>query len=228
MIAFKIATAPTVEALERPYPEAERTPPGNYKSDDAVARWREADRLRWEADRTKTFALSPRTGRVVGFAVAEGDGVVFSSVDREEVQATEETEAIPAIDEAELLYRFWTAIITERQVVGWYSMTFDLPFALVRSAILGLPVPIDPAVYLRRYSYRPHLDLGAALTLWGAPDGDLGAWLDAFGLPRPQGNGAAIAAAYAEGDRAEVARLLASNAQGIYDLAERAGRIFNG
>jgi DNA polymerase elongation subunit (family B) len=187
LLALDIETVPLPAAATLPYPESDRTPPSNYKSDDAIARWREKDRAEWAVGLAKDAALSPRTGRVaaVGLVTGRGDDLSICTEDERLVLA----HTVKAIREADVC-------------VTWNGLTFDFPFLAVRAAILGVDLPgtFSFAPYLRRYVTRPHCDVRAILTQWDSrAKGTLGDWLTAFGLPPKTGHGSDVAALWAGG-----------------------------
>lgn len=179
MIVFDIETVPTAKALAAPYPEADRQPPANYKSAEAIDKWRAADRERWTSERVKECSLNPRLGQVV--AIALGDRTVHLA--REEAE------------ERTVLESFWRVVRDERQIAGWNSHGFDFPFLLTRSLLLGVDPGLDVTPYLRRYSHVPHFDAKMALLGWPssykAGEG-LQEWSEAFDLPGKSGHGSEV------------------------------------
>jgi predicted PolB exonuclease-like 3'-5' exonuclease len=142
-----------------PYPEAQRQPPANYKSEEAISRWREADRAAWETERVKAYSLNPRLGRVlcVGLTPAVGG---------DDVQVME------AWNESEERFAVWRTFellaLREGEVVTWNGH-FDLRFLLVRGLILGVELPKRLLYtnrvqgWFKRYTLYPHFDCKAAL-----------------------------------------------------------------
>lgn len=160
-LVLDIETVPLASALNADYPADDRQPPANYKSDEAIAKWRAIDVKRWEAERVKECSLNPRLGRIlcIGLAADEqaGDSVLL---------APDES------DEANILTAFWN-IVTQYngQVVTWNG-GWDLQFILLRSMANGVKPTISPYVirgWFRKYSVEPHFDCKAVLTNWGAP-----------------------------------------------------------
>lgn len=180
MLTFDIETVPTTKALVMPYPKDRRSPPSNYKSDEAIAKWYATDEQAWAAERVRECSLSPRLGRVVAIAwhVDGEDGVEIA-----------ETEA----DEVATLTRFWEWVRKGRRVGGFNSHSFDFPFLLTRSLILGIAPQVDVPNYLRRYSYLPHFDVRMALTGWDVrQSGTLADWCEAFGIEGKTADGSQV------------------------------------
>lgn len=213
-IAIDLETIPTTAALALPYPEADRQPPGNYKSDEAIAKWREADRAEWETGRIKTYSLNPRFGRIaaIGFCDGSDDYGSWSSL--------AETEA----DEALLIMRCWDYIVQRDVVLTWNGLGFDLPFLVTRSILLGLTPPFSVAPYLKRYSIHPHCDVKQVLLNWpaGHPKGEgLGEWAEALGLGGKTAHGAEVWGMWQRGELEAICNYAAADAALTYKIAER-------
>ena len=190
MIVFDIETVPTAAALARPYPEADRLPPGNYKSAEAIAKWHETDRAKWAAERNKECSINPRLGRVVALACA------WTGTDRVTVDVAKTEE-----EERHLLTVFWGHVNEAQQIGGFNSMAFDLPFLLVRSLACRVRVPVRVGDYLRRYSHHPHFDARMALTMWDArASGTLDDWCAFLGIKGKSGHGSEVAGMVERGE----------------------------
>lgn len=211
-LTFDIETIPTTAALALPYPEGDRSPPANYKSEEAITKWYASDRAAWSEARIKECSLTPRLGRVLALGVSSPTAPdPFVSL-----AATEE-------DEGDLLRFFWQLAEGE-MLAGFNSMSFDLPFLVTRSLILGVTIPLRLPDYLRRYTYDPHFDVRMALTGWDArATGTLGDWAAAFGLPRPVGSGAEVYTQFLAGDLEAVEAHCLSDVAATKALVERVG-----
>lgn len=154
-LVLDIETVPLEAAMELPYPEALRTPPANYKSDEAIGRWREADRAKWAEERAKECSLNPRLGRLL--CVGTSKGMALS--------------AAPD-GERELLLQTWAWIKEASGRVVTWNGSWDLRFILIRSLAHGITPPLPPSTtreWFRRYTTFPHFDCKAVLTNWDAP-----------------------------------------------------------
>lgn len=156
MIVLDIETVPLASALETPYPEATRTPPGNYKSEDAIAKWRTNDRAEWQQGRAKECSLNPRLGRVLCIGYA-GD---YSDV----MLAKDEAE------EPKVLTAFWNLASSNGDgvVVTWNGQ-WDLRFIVIRSLAHGITPKLSPTTiraWFAKYRTHPHFDCKAVLTNW--------------------------------------------------------------
>lgn len=209
MLTFDIETIPLDATMALPYPADDRRAPANYKSEEAIAKWRESDEAAWQEGRVKEASLNPRLGRVLAIGTkATG-------------QPTRVSVAPAEANEAEILTAFWAEWREWRQVAGFNSINFDLPFLMVRSLMVGVDVPmLSP--YLRRYSATPHLDVRMILTNWDQfGKGKLGEWSAAMGGPDIVGDGADVYALHLEGNYAAVAAHCLSDVEATAFLAER-------
>lgn len=168
-----VETAPQPAALAAPYPKADRTPPANYKNDDAIAKWYERDEADWRTGLAKRAALSPQMGRIIaaGWTVEDsGEDIPTAIVDLE--------------DEAKLIRHALGAIAEAGQLVTFNGLAFDIPFLHIRAAVHGIPIPYHAPNFTRRYDNVAHADLLAVLSAWQRPaEGDtLHNWARAFGI----------------------------------------------
>lgn len=185
-LVLDLEVVATPEALDA-YALEGRTPPANYKSEEAIAKWQEADRVAYAKD----AALNPRTGRIV--CVGMG-----TQTDSGAWQAQAFTGA-----EDDLVREALEMVAKAHTLVTFNGLSFDLPYLLTRAVVLGLRIPFVSAPYLRRYTTTPHVDLFAVLSNWGqARKGDtLHGWARACGIPvTDTTTGADVAAAWAAGD----------------------------
>lgn len=158
-LILDIETVPTDKGLAMPYPEADRHPPANYKSEDTIAKWRTADRERWAAERAKDCSLNPRLGRVlcIGYATATSSGVWMADTPDHE---------------ADILAAFWAKCAEQNGKVVTWNGSWDLTFLVTRSMLYFPNVPIPGntiAKWFGKYRYWPHFDCKAALTQWAPP-----------------------------------------------------------
>ena len=189
-----IETVPLAASMTAPYPEADRLPPANYRSTDAIEAWRAKDRLAWAEQRAKECSLNPRLGRVlaIGMATPADEGVYYA-----------QDEA----SESAVIRAFWDELLPDgmpTKVVTWNGQ-WDLRFLVVRSLILGLTIPVDAHI-LRRwgqpFNTEWHTDVKRVFVGDGITKGEgLDEWARVFGLPgKADGwTGASVYPAYLEG-----------------------------
>jgi len=179
-LVLDIETIPLEASLTRPYP-TDRQPPANYKSEETIAKWRDADRARWEVDRAKEYSLNPRLGRVLclGWATTDDEGNLLT-------HGLEYAAEEPS--EVDVLERFWQMVLdAEGRVVTWNG-SWDLRFLVMRSLACGVQPSIG-AYYIRewfrKYITTPHFDCKAVVLNWDVRvSGEgLDEWSKFLGLP---------------------------------------------
>jgi 3'-5' exonuclease len=129
---------------------------------------------RTEEERTEAIlklSLSPLTAQILAIAMVNPDSnmgkVLYQATGS--VQRTfsddKKVEFIP-LDEKEILEEFWKAIARYDQVITFNGRSFDGPFVLLRSALLGVKPSKNLVPY--RYDSRIHCDLLDQMTFYGA------------------------------------------------------------
>lgn len=208
MLAFDIETIPQEGALAAPYNPDDHTPPANYKNADAIERWHATNEEKWRAERVKQCSLSPRLGQVVAISYASDNGYRAVDIARE-------------MTEYEVLTDFWSALRhAESGSASFNGKSFDLPFIIARSAILGVQPRMDVSRLLSRYIHVPHFDV--MLALGGPNKGDnLSAWCEAFGIPGKLGDGSQVYDLVQAGDWTKLAAYAQADADATLALAVR-------
>lgn len=213
-----IETVPLAASLAMPYPEADRNPPSTYKSDEAITKWRDNDRVTWAEARAKECSINPRLGRVL--CVGMNNGIAMA-----------ETEA----DERRALTEFWTcAEMANGKVVTWNG-GWDLRFLVIRSLAHGI-TPTLPSETIRswfaRYRTFPHFDCKAVLTNWEpfkAGEG-LSEWADFLGCGgKCEGmDGSKVFPMYQAGQFQEIADYCAQDVAATLAVYEKIAPMFGG
>lgn len=174
MLCIDIETIPTETALAEPFDPASVTIPANYKSPEAIDKYRKTAEAEWQTKRVKDCSLNPRLGRVLCLGYRFNRDQIYTAY------------AETVLDEGNVLRTFWAACrdVGADPIVTWNGQ-FDLRFLVVRSLLHGLTPTIDVAPLFKRYTYSPHFDVKAALLQeWGsrvAGEG-LDEWAKFFGL----------------------------------------------
>jgi DNA polymerase elongation subunit (family B) len=136
--------------------------------------------------------LSAMTAQViaVGMLNPETDaGKVFYQSDERETWTSDDggIEYV-AQAEAEILKSFWETIQRYDQFITFNGRSFDCPFLLLRSTLLGIKPTRNLMPY--RYSSKEHCDLLEQLTFYGvARKYNLDFFCKAFGIPTPKDKG---------------------------------------
>lgn len=156
-VVFDLETSPSVEFVEAaradPWANGFKVQSG-AKNPDVIAMQIEA----WR-DNLPGFSISgdPLVSRVVSWASkTEGSNAHCSTLDN-----------IEDMEEAGLIEDFWGMLAEYDFIAGKNSRAFDIPFMLVRSAILGVHVPRRWDT--PRYRTWPHADLQDLVLVGGKP-----------------------------------------------------------
>lgn len=215
-LILDIETVPLAASLETPYPEADRTPPANYKSEDAILRWRTADRAKWEQERAKECSLNPRLGRVLCLGTSEAVTI-----------------AVNEADEHRLLRDFWGQVLRhDGRVVTWNG-SWDLRFLVIRSLYHGVEPTVSAetvAKWFKKYTTEMHFDCKAVLLNWDvriAGEG-LDEWATFLGVPgKLDGiNGADVYPLYLAGQLEEIAQYCEADVAATQAIYERIAPVF--
>ena len=214
-LILDIETVPLAAAMDAPYPKDDRNPPANYKSDEAIAKWRATDAQKWADERAKECSLNPRLGRVlcIGLAVSDTSGLFMA-----------QEEAF----EADVLRSFWEAVAeADGQVVTWNG-SWDLRFILMRSLYHGLTPSVPGTVisaWFKKYTTAPHFDCKAVLLNWDVRiSGEgLDQWAQFFGVPGKLGgiSGADVYPLYLAGHYDEIGEYCAQDVAATAAIYER-------
>ena len=224
--AWDIETVPTVEAMSEAYPEVERQPPANYKSEEALSGWRKKDRETWERDRIKEYSLSARTGRIVAVSLNyRGDEFV-------------DLTALDPADEKDVVRDALGALLDRKAndlIVGFNSRAFDWPFLVLRA----LYHRIDPYEFMPhrkewidmndRYQKYYNIDVRELITFgdWKAK-GTLSQWAAWAGVPDKETAGSQVWDWYRQGNIDAIAAHCRGDARRTGALLERVYPLYRG
>lgn len=158
------------------------------------------------------LSFYPLTGEVVVIGMLNpetGKGISLVRNDKKS-DLPKELEGILEIrqgTEKEMLEQFWEIVKSYNCFISFYGRGFDVPFLMIRSAILG----VKPTKNLlsNRYLFSQmqnakHIDLADQLTFYGASTKkfNLHMWTKAFGIKSPKEDGVTgdnVTALYKEG-----------------------------
>lgn len=174
--------------------------------------WRDAAKNDFE-DRVKTLSVNPLYCRICALGVIAGDAIPRAML----IEDDEE--------ERKALAEFWRLFQVHRQVVGYNVLAFDLRVILVRSIILGVPVP--RIVDRRKFGSRDVLDLMIELFPDGRPMG-MKAAAKCLGIrvADDHGNGSQVYQLYKAGDWAAIEKYLFGDLRITEELYQKLSGVF--
>ncbi|HTY59416.1 MAG TPA: ribonuclease H-like domain-containing protein [Bacteroidota bacterium] len=167
------------------------------------------------------LSLSPLTARILTVAMlnpATGRGKVLCEDPLSSPWEAEggRIQIVPAT-EAAMLTEFWETVARFRRLVTFNGRSFDSPFLLLRSALLGVVPSRNLIPY--RYSARDHCDLLDQLTFYGAMKKcTLESYCRGFGIPLCEPERPDIPRLAGEGRYREIALCAARTARATGDL----------
>lgn len=217
MLCIDIETVPTAAAMAVPFDRATATPPSNYKSPDAIAKWLDAQEQDYAVARAKQCSINPRLGRILAIAYALGD----------ESASPEVLYAQTPAEEADILRQFWALCLDVQALplVTWNG-AFDLRWIIIRSIANNVSPTVGTVDWFRRYSFHPHCDVKTFLLQeWGskiAGEG-LSEWAALCGLDGKQDgwDGSKVYPAYLAGRHDEIREYAAGDVRTTLALYRR-------
>ena len=138
------------------------------------------------------LSLHALTGQIIAIGMYNPDtksGKVFYQADaREQSTSGDGRIEFSAGDEAHVVRSFWEAVQRYDQFITFNGRSFDCPFIMLRSAILGLHATRNLMPY--RYDTKEHFDLLEQLTFYGAVRKfNLDFYCKSFGIKSPKSEG---------------------------------------
>jgi len=136
--------------------------------------------------------LSALTAEVLAIGMLNpdtlGGRVLFRSDRQEKFHSDDGKIEYHSGDEAAILHSFWEDIRNYDRFVTFNGRTFDCPFLMLRSALLGVKPARNLVPY--RYSSTPHCDLLDQLTYYGSTRRfNLDFYCRTFGIQSPKDEG---------------------------------------
>ena len=138
------------------------------------------------------LSLYPFTANLISIGLlnteTEGSLVLFNSEVDEEWKVEDKKITYKGSSEIEILKLFWKFISRTDKVITFNGRNFDIPFLMLRSAILG----VKPSVNLihNRYNITNHIDLLDQFTFYGMTRKfNLDFYCHAFGITSPKSKG---------------------------------------
>ncbi len=143
----------------------------------------------------KQLNLWPLTAGIVAISllnVESGNGIsLYCAEEESEIEKKEGDRTYQYIsgDEKKVLQKFWEYIVKFEEFVTFNGRTFDCPFVMLRSAILGIK-PSRDLMIGTRYQSPHHIDLLEELTYHGATRKfNLDFYCKSFGIESPKSHG---------------------------------------
>lgn len=170
----------------------------------------------------KQLGLNPGTGKIIAIAMWRPDqgegGVLIEEKDnqpKEEWGQYKEDSMIFRGSEEEILQEFWRYISKwVVRIVTFNGRSFDGPFLMLRSAILGLKPTRNLLTY--RYSFKKHCDLAEVVSFHRARQLEsLDFWCRRTGLKSPKQDmeGKDVQKVYKEGNICKIANYCLEDAK---------------
>jgi DNA polymerase elongation subunit (family B) len=187
------------------------------------------------------LGFSPLTGEIVAIGVLNPEtnkGAIYLRSDKRQETGDKELEGgitIETGDEKQIIEKFWESARAYSYFISFNGRTFDVPFLMIRSAILD----VRPSKNLLSNRYlesqkfgATHVDLLDQLTFYGAvrKKFNLHFWTKAFGIqsPKEQGiTGEDMSRLYKEGKLLEIAKYNLGDLKATKELYEKWNRYLN-
>ncbi len=167
----------------------------DYLMKNAEKEESEEKRQQVRGELIKQLNLWPLTAQVVAIAllnVDSGNGISLYCADEEsetEKKEGDRTYLFISGDEKRVLEKFWEYIVKFDDFVTFNGRSFDCPFVMLRSAILGIR-PSRDLMAGTRYQSPHHIDLLEELTYHGSTRKfNLDFYCKSFGIESPKSHG---------------------------------------
>ena len=188
------------------------------KENDETVRQQKID------DSIRYLSLYPFTAKVVAIAmlnVKSGQTMVlYEGEEKEETLSTEKPVIYKPLTEKEMLETFWEYATKVDQFITFNGRQFDVPFLMLRSAMLR----VKPAINLlgNRFDSSKHLDLLEMLTFYSLfRKFNLDFYCKAFGIESPKSKGVSgmdVKQLYEAGRIKEIAVYCGDDVRATYEL----------
>jgi DNA polymerase elongation subunit (family B) len=174
--------------------------------------------------------LSPLTAQVIAIAMLNvdtgGGKVLYQADELDEWKSEDGKVDFASAPEDELLTEFWELIKKFDRFVTFNGRTFDCPFLMLRSALLGVKPSRNLMPY--RYDAKQHCDLADQLSFYGAIEWkrrfNLDFYCRAFGIESPKAQGVTgrdMNQLFAEGKFREIALYCLRDTQATVKLYKK-------
>jgi hypothetical protein len=179
------------------------------------------------ADALAKLNLAPFTAQIVAIGMLNPDsnqGKVFYQAPEKDPWTSEDgmAEFVPGTEEI-MLTEFWKTVARYGQFITFNGRSFDCPFLMLRSAILGVKPSRNLMPY--RYGANEHCDLLDQLTFYGAfRKFNLDFYCKGFGIKSPKSEGITgldVGPLFREGRFREIAQYCLGDVRATAELYQR-------
>lgn len=143
-------------------------------------------------DAKRFLSLYPLTAKVIAIGMlntqTEKEMILYEGETDEDIIIEEKNIKYKPMTEFEMLKHFWQYALKAEKVITFNGRNFDLPFLMIRSAILKVKPTKNFMKY--RYDSKEHVDLLEQFTFYGATKKfNLDFYCRAFGIESPKSKG---------------------------------------
>jgi len=171
--------------------------------------------------------LIPLTAHIIAIGMLNPDSnqgkVLYEGPKGEQKFSSDGRIEFVAGSEREMLEEFWKTITHYSQLITFNGRTFDCPFIMLRSTLLGIRPVRNLLPY--RFSANEHCDLLEQLTFYGAiRKFNLDFYCKAFGIKSPKAEGITghdLGTLYREGRHLEIAEYCLGDVTATAELYHR-------
>ena len=183
-----------------------------------------------EDERTEAvqkLALTPLTGHIIAIGMLNPESrhgkVLFHSDTTDFFSSEDGLMEFVSASEKEMLEEFWKTITHFDQFITFNGRSFDCPYVMLRSAILGVKPARNLLPY--RYSHQEHCDLLEQLTFYNSVRKfNLDFYCKGFGIKSPKDDGITgldLGPLFSAGKFREIAEYCAGDVQATAELYQR-------
>jgi len=180
-----------------------------------------------KADTIQRLNLNPLTAHLLAIGMVNPDSnqgkVLYDAPKREPVFSADGSIEFVPCSEPEMLEEFWKTVGHYNQLITFNGRSFDGPFLMMRSALLGIKSTRNLVPY--RYGGNEHCDLLDQFTFYGAVRKfNLDFYCKAFGITSPKAGGITgldLGVLYKEGRQIEIAEYCLGDVRATAELYRR-------
>ncbi|MEK7251507.1 MAG: ribonuclease H-like domain-containing protein [Bacteroidota bacterium] len=160
------------------------------KQQEYLMKFAKTDEERTEA--IQKLALTPLTGHIIAIGMLNPDShhgrALFESTTQDFFTSDDGMVEYVSASEKDMLEEFWKTIVQFSQFITFNGRSFDCPYIMLRSAMLGVKPTRNLIPY--RYSFQEHCDLLEQLTFYNAfRKFNLDFYCKSFGIKSPKSEG---------------------------------------